>query len=273
MASRFRTMGRVMAVGLLALLMSACIKLDMNLEVSSNDTVSGTVIFAVQKSLLDLTGQSFDDLLGSSAPLPEDVEGVTVSDYEDDQYRGQKFTFDAVTLADFSGENPGELAITHDGDVFHVSGTLDLTSVGATGATGLSGLDPTEILQSADLRIRLTFPGEVTDSNGQVDGNTVTWVPVFGESTELRATAQASGGGSSSMTLLLIIGAAVVVLAVAAGVIVAQRRNRPAVAAAGPGMDGGFPAPGSPPSSAPTPPAPGGPASPPPPPPGPADQG
>ncbi len=265
MVSRMRTVGRVMAVAVLALLMSACLKLDMNLDVSSDDTVSGTIVFAVQKQLLELSGQSVDAIF-SDTPLPSDTPGVTVGDYEDDQFAGKEFTFDAVPLSEFSGESAGELSITHDGDVFHVSGTLDLSTVGATGPSGLSGFDPSTFLESAELRIRITFPGEVTDSNGRIDGNTVTWEPVLGEATELRATAQATGGSSSNLTLLLIIGAVVVVLAVVAGVVVAQRRRAPAVAAAGP-MDGGFPAPGSPTP----PPAPGG-SPPPPPPPGPADQ-
>jgi hypothetical protein len=257
-----------MAVGVLAVLMSACLKLDMNLNVSSDNTVSGSVIFAVEKSLLELSGQSFDDILGSSAPLPSDAEGVTVKDYEDDQFAGKEYTFDSVPLAQFSGDSSGQLSITRDGDVFHVSGTLDLSSVGGTGPSGLSGFDPGQFLQGAELRIRITFPGEVTDSNGEISGNSVTWVPVIGEALDLQATASATGGGgSSSLTMLLIIGAAVVVVAVVIGVVVAQRRNKPAVAAAGPAMDGGFSAP----SSGPTPPPPGSPA-PPPPPPGPTDQ-
>jgi hypothetical protein len=286
MGSRLRIAGRVMALAALAVLMSACLKLDMDLNVSSDDTVSGTVIFAVDKNLLQISGQSFDDLLGSSAPLPSGAEGVVAKDYEDDQFAGKEYTFDSVPLAQFSGESAGDLSITRDGDVFHVSGTLDLSTVGATGPSGLSGFDPSQFLQNADLRIRITFPGEVTDANGEVSGNSVTWLPKIGEATELQATASASGGGGSSTTILLIVAAVVVVLAVVLGIVLARRRGRAAVAAAGP--DGGISAPGmaptSPPSVGPTsppsmgstpqPPAapappPEGPPAPPPPPPGP----
>lgn len=283
MGSRVRIVGRVVAVGLLAVLMSACLKLDMNLNVSSDNTVSGSVIFAVEKSLLELSGQSFDDILGSTAPLPSDAQGVTVKDYEDDQFAGKEYTFDSVPLAQFSGDSSGQLSITREGDVFHVSGTLDLSSVGATGPSGLSGFDPGQFLEGAELKIRITFPGEVTSSNGEVSGNSVTWVPVIGESLDLQATADATGSGSgsgSNLMMLLIIGGVVVVVAVVIGVVVSQRR-KPAAATAGPAMDGGYSPPSAgptpagppsavPPSAEPTPPAPGSP--PPPPPPGPTDQ-
>jgi hypothetical protein len=264
-----RMVARLGAVAALALLMSACLKLDMNLDVSTDNTVSGSVIFAVDKGLLELAGQSFDDLIGSDTPFPDDVEGVTVESYEDDDFTGQQYTFDGVPLSEFEGSGDEELSITREGDVFHVAGVLDLATGLTSGATGLSGFDPAEILQSADIQITMSFPGEVTESNGEVSGNSVTWVPEIGERLEITATAGATGsGGDSNLTMLLIIGAVVVVLAVIAGVIVAQRRNRPAPAAAAASDVAA-----SPPSVQPASPAPEAPGTPPPPPPpGPADQ-
>jgi hypothetical protein len=51
----------------------------------------------------------------------------------------------------------------------------------------------TEAFDTAQLRIAITFPGEVLETNGQVDGTTVTWEPVFGERNVLTAVASASG--------------------------------------------------------------------------------
>jgi hypothetical protein len=270
MGSRLRTIGRLAAVGALALLLSACLKLDMSLEVSSDDTVSGSVIFAVQKELLDLAGGSVEDLLGTDAPLPEGVEGVSVEDYEDSEFAGQRYTLDAVPLEQFnSGDGEEQLRIAREGDVFTVSGVLDLSS-GLTGPTGLTGIDPSQFLQGADLRISISFPGDVTDANGQVDGNTVTWRPEIGERLELHATASAVGGGDSNLTTILIIaGIAVVVIAIVVAVVLSQRRGRPAVAVAG-GGDAGTAGSGEP-SMAPgaRPPAPPGEPEEPPPPAGP----
>jgi hypothetical protein len=264
MVSKLRWVGRPAAFGLLALLLSACLKLNMDLNVNADNTVSGNVIFAVQKDLLELTGGSVDDILGTDAPIPEDVEGVTVEPYEDDEFAGQQFVFEGVTLDDFnSGGGEGQLTITRQGDTFTVAGTLDLSS-GLSGATGPTGIDPEQFLEGADLRVRLTFPGEVTQSNGEIEGNSVTWVPQVGERLELQATASAveSGGGGSSMTLLLIIAGVVVVAAIVVGIVVSQRRNRAAPAAAGPmGMGPGMgmgsePGPMAPPSAGAPPPPP-----------------
>jgi hypothetical protein len=270
MGSGLRTAGRVAALATLALLLSACLKLDMDLEVSSDDTVSGTMIFAVQKELLELTGGSVEDILGTNSPVPPDIQGVTTEEYEDERFVGQRFTFDAVTLEEFNTSGEADaLTITREGDVFAVSGVLDL-STGLTGATGPTGFDAEQFLQGAELRIRITFPGEVTNTNGEVDGNAVTWVPKVGERLELQATASAigGGGGGSSLTLLLIIGAVVVVAAVVIGIVVAQRR-RPVMATAGPG-DMGEPGPPPPPGETPALPPAAPPAAPPPggPPPG-----
>src|SRR5438093_561189 len=57
---------------------------------------------------------------------------------------------------------------------------------------------------SSDIRISLTVPGAVTDSNGEVDGNTVTWRPKIGQRLEIHATASAIGSGSSTSSILLI---------------------------------------------------------------------
>jgi hypothetical protein len=237
MARRLRTFGRIAAVAALTVLMSACLKLDIDLTVSSEDTVNGSVVFAMDKALLELTGQSFDDLMAEAAPFPEDLEGVTIEPYEDDEFEGQRFVFEAVPISEFGGTGEGQLNIVREGDVFRVSGVLDL-SAGLTGATGLSGFDPGQFLQGAELQVRITFPGEVTESNGQIEGNSVTWVPVVGESIEIRATASAVGGGGddSNLVLWLIIGGAALLVIIVLVIVLMQRRtSAPAAADAEPG--------------------------------------
>jgi hypothetical protein len=244
MKRRGRVVARAGAFAVLALVLSACIKLDMDLSVHSDDTVDGTVIFALSKQLIALSGQSPEDLLGTDAPVPSDAEGVTTEPYEDDKFQGQRFTFDAVPLAQLNqgGTDEDALRITREGDTYTVNGALDLSS-GATGATGLTGFPGAEeLFQGAELRIRLTFPGEVLSSNGQVDGNTVTWVPKVGERLELQATASAidngaAGGGNT--LLFVIVGAAIVVVAIVVGVLLARRRRSGAAEPAPAPMDEG----------------------------------
>ena len=102
MSRRARTAGRIGAFVALVFLMTGCIKLNMNLGINSDNTVSGTVEFGVQKELLDLTGQNVEDLLGSDAPFPSNAPGVTVEPFDDGEFAGQQFIFEDVPIEEFN---------------------------------------------------------------------------------------------------------------------------------------------------------------------------
>ncbi len=300
MSRRVRTAARIGAFLALAVLLTGCIKLNMNLGINSDNTVSGSVQFGVQKELLDLTGQSVEDLLGTAAPFPSDAPGVTVKPFDDGEFAGQEFTFDSVPLDEFNsgslaggtgasgvtGASGDALHIAREGDTFVVTGVLDL-STGLSGATGpFGGTSGAQLFQSAQIKIAITFPGEVIQaSGGQIDGNTVTYVPKFGERLEIDATGSAvdngeaadvTGGGSdSNLMLILIIAGAVVVVLIVLFLVLRSRRSKGGDAgtptgfgesapAATPGM--AAPPPGAPTDAAPPPAPPMPPAAPPPPP-------
>lgn len=253
MSRRVRTAARIGAFLALAMLLTGCIKLNMNLGINSDNTVSGTVQFGVQKEVLDLTGQSAEDLLGTAAPFPSDAPGVTVTPFDDGEFAGQEITFDSVPLEEFNsggfaggtgatgisgvtGTSGDALNISRQGDTFVVTGALDLSSAlsGATGPFGGSG--GADLFKSADIKIAITFPGEVIQaSGGQVDGNTVTYVPKFGERLEISATGSAvdngqaadvTGGSSdSNLTLILIIAGALVIVLIVLFFVLRSRRN------------------------------------------------
>jgi hypothetical protein len=294
MSRRARTAIRIGAFAALALLLTGCIKLNMNLGINTDNTVSGTVQFGVQKELLELTGQSAEDLLGTAAPFPSDAPGVTVEPFDDGEFVGQQFTFESVPLAEFNSQGAAgatgvtgagdALNIRREGDTFVVTGVLDLSS-GLSGTTGPLGATAQQFLESADIRISITFPGAVVDSNGTVEGNTVTYTPAFGERIEIRATGSAiengeaagvtGGGDDSNLLLILIIAAVAVVVLLAIFLFVRSRRGTGGGGATGFGEAGpaatpevATPPPGAPsgvPPPAPAPPMP--PAAPPPPPP------
>ena len=50
------------ALGAMALLLAGCFKVNMDLDVTAENTVSGTAVIAVEESLLELSGQSVDQL-------------------------------------------------------------------------------------------------------------------------------------------------------------------------------------------------------------------
>ena len=64
MTAMLRTTARTIALCALAMLMTGCIKVDLNMELHGDNTVGGTMVFAVSRDLLALTGSSADDLLG-----------------------------------------------------------------------------------------------------------------------------------------------------------------------------------------------------------------
>ncbi|MDH5224170.1 MAG: hypothetical protein OEW46_05315 [Actinomycetota bacterium] len=181
----------------LTLLLAGCLKLDMAITISPDDTVDGEMVFAVNKDLLELTGQSVDDLIGDTS-LPSDVEGATQEPYEDDRFVGTRVMFEDVALADMQdASDPDSLSIVRNGDTYEVSGVMDLTTDAADQQDNPFGDQVTEAFDTAELRIAVTFPGEVIEANGKIDGTTVTWEPVFGERTELTAVASASGEGDT----------------------------------------------------------------------------
>lgn len=248
MARRVRKAARVGAFAALALVLTGCIKLNMDLVINSDDTVSGVVQFGVQKELLELTGQSAEDLLGD-APLPSDAPGVTTEPFEDEEFAGQQFNFESVPIAQFNESQvtgatgltgvpaTDTLTITHQDDTFVVAGVLDLSGGDITGATNPFGGTGAELLESAEIRVSITFPGDVIEATGgQIEGNTVTYLPRFGDRLEIDATgsaiddgdAEAAAGGDdggSNLLLILIIAAVVVVLAVVVFLILRNRRG------------------------------------------------
>ena len=302
MSRRARTAGRIGAFVALVFLMTGCIKLNMNLGINSDNTVSGTVEFGVQKELLDLTGQNVEDLLGSDAPFPSNAPGVTVEPFDDGEFAGQQFIFEDVPIEEFnSGGFVGgtgatgisgvtgagdSLNIARQGDTFVVTGVLDLSS-GLSGATGpFGGSGGAQFFESAQIKIAITFPGAVAEAaGGQIDGNTVTYVPKFGERLEIDATGSAVdngeaadvvGGSDSMLPLILIIAGVVLVLLIVIALVIRSRRHKGGDAGTSGFGDAGTaappdvatPPPGAPtgaPPPAPTPP-PMPPAAPPPPP-------
>src|SRR5215203_2886178 len=122
----------VVATVVALLTLSGCFKLDMDMTVSSDDTLDGVVIFAVDKDLADLA----DEESGEESELTEEdvPEGAEIEEYDEDGFVGQKVTFDGVPMDEinesFSSEGdtggPGEWSLTHEGDEYRFTGDMDL---------------------------------------------------------------------------------------------------------------------------------------------------
>jgi hypothetical protein len=213
-AMRARAVARMLAIGALALLLAGCFKVNMDVEVSPENTVSGSAIVAVDESLLELSGQSVDDFL-REMDLSQLPEQASAERYEEGGFVGQEIAFEDVPLEEFSGEDTlgagtgEELSIVRRGDEFHVSGMLDMSGE----EFGAAGEIPPGVLEGFEFRISITFPGEVKSATGEIDGNTVTWEPEFGQTNPIQAVASAIPSASSPWLMILLIVAGVAVVA------------------------------------------------------------
>lgn len=240
-----RILGAAALTTLVAASLAGCVKMDMALELQADDTVDGTMIVAVSSALAELSGQDPDTIAEQLAGDSMDLEQGTITSqepYDDGEYIGTKMTFEGETLDSFAGTTDGELGIVREGDEFVVSGTLDLSEA-ALGAGGDANETVAGMMDDIDIQISITFPGKVSEHNGELSGNTVTWSPKFGETLELsaRGSAVEGGGGSSGLPIALLIGIGVAVL-VAVGLIVflvaRSRKSSAQPAAAAPGYAG-----------------------------------
>src|SRR5262245_1707204 len=131
------------------LALSACMKIDVNLTVSGDDTVNGSMVLAVDKQLLAQLGQSADAFFTQlGRPAPQPARGGQVSDYDEGRYVGHKITFTDVSIGDFDrqmvgGETVGspdsagggkDLRIVHDRQArtYTVGGSVDFSALGGT---------------------------------------------------------------------------------------------------------------------------------------------
>lgn len=216
-----------LSVAVLAVVaMTGCIKMDFDLTLDG-DTASGSMIVAVEKSVLEMTGADADDFLSeinAEEDLPADA---TVEPYEDDDYIGQSIAFDDAPLSEF--DDSDSISIIYDADAgrYQVNGAMDMTDM-ATDGDDVPSEMADAMLESFDITVAITFPGEVTEHNGELSGNTVTWRPVLGETNDMRAVASESGSSGLPVWLIAGLGGLAVVVAAGLAAFLILRNRRPA---------------------------------------------
>jgi hypothetical protein len=223
-----RRLGRILGCAVLVLLLAGCFKVDMAMEVSQENTVSGSAIIAVDESLLQLSGQSAEQLF-REMDLSNLPAGASSDRYEEDGFVGQEISFDDIPLEEFTGNNAlsgstagEELSIVRQGDEFHVTGAFDMSGQEFTGTE-----IPQQFLDSFEFRISITFPGEVKSATGEVDGNTVTWEPKIGEDTQIEAVASAIPSESSPLLVILLIAGGALLLGAIAYLLTHRKARAP----------------------------------------------
>lgn len=207
----------------LPLLLSGCFKFTMDLEVSSDDKISGTAVVALSKELAGFAEETGGD---DATDVFAETEGVTASEFDDGDFVGQQYEFAGVPIEelDFQDETGG-LTITRDGDFLNVAGDLNFEDDSAEDGGDDFGFGQA-FFDSADLRVSIKFPGEVRETNGELDEetNTVTWLPKYGQANEISATVYAPRG--VPMWIWVLSASVVVGLGLIFGVVAALRKKK-----------------------------------------------
>lgn len=231
---RRRILPRILAVGVLVLALAGCVRFQADLTLNPENTVDGSIVVAVlvsedtdeaREQALTAASQIEADLLGSL----RDASGVTTSEYAEDEYLGSRIVFDDVALDAFSGQSEDSLKIVRDENSYVFTGALDFSGESMPSEEETEGDDD-------NLTVSVTFPGEVTEHNGELSGTTVSWSTAVDQRLEMSARGAATPAGPP---ILLIVGIGIVVLLVIAAVVgvLLFLRSRAAKRAAAPSAE------------------------------------
>jgi hypothetical protein len=196
-------------------LLGGCARVRTALAVQPDDTVTGEIIIATPP-------RNADDK-GPQITVPADLQSeIDVSEYDQDDYVGSVLrfsglTFDQVAQLPQVGGAAGErmkISMRRAGNRVVVGATADLTTVP---------------VDRADFQLKISFPGEVLDTNGENDSGTVSWSFTPGEVGDANAIVAYDDPGAPSVAgwafgLTLLVAAAV-----AAVVMLAHRTRNPPV--------------------------------------------
>jgi hypothetical protein len=182
---------RVIAVGLATVfLTTGCIKVDMAMTIAKDDTVSGEFVFAVAKSLSEMSEESGDNATSTDGLL-SGAENVKTEVYDDGQFVGTKYVFEGVPLEQFKpkfDDDASALSIVRDGDNIVVSGALDASTPDAELEENPFGSAILEsFAASTSIKIAIDFPGEIKETSGKASGQKVTWIGAFGKKLDITA--------------------------------------------------------------------------------------
>lgn len=178
--------GALAVVATLAL--AGCVKLDADVSLQKDDTFSGEITYAFSDEILKQMDMDPEEFLEGFGEGSVDVTEYERKPYAEDGYSGETAIFDDAPFKEL--EDALNIRIEHEGDEFVVGGELLEDSTGDTaGAEGIPEMQ--EILDTMRFDVAITFPGPVYDTNGDVEGTTVTWESVGGESVPMEARASA----------------------------------------------------------------------------------
>lgn len=214
---------------LVTLATAGCMKLDMNLKVANNDTVSGSVTMAFTKTLMDYVSANGGDTTAfNSKGMFSKQPGVTTKAYSDGEFEGTTYSFASVPLKNFSSNNQNtSLKISREGSNLIVSGELD--SSGGSGDLSSAKTNPltAEFFKNSSVKVAIELPGEIKQTNGVRHGNVITWQGQLGDKLTFQAIAYSPQGLDA--VLVSVVGGGIVLVAAAAVLFFVLRKRQPLI--------------------------------------------
>ena len=227
------------------LLMTGCVKLNADIVLHTDDSIDLTMDVGIEQSAASTMGiTDMCATMTESGGSGVNVSDVTMTPHTDGGYVACKIQGKG-TIQDAVGEG---ISITHADGVFTFK--MNGTDLGTNVPSSYGDLST--IL--SDLKISVTFPGEVLTHNGNstVSGTTVTWSDVndFFTAEGLEATGKdtgsvlggggGAGGGVNKWLIIGIIGGVLVIGAIIAVLLLTRKKQPPT--GAWPPAQPGYPA-------------------------------
>ncbi|MER7014336.1 DUF3153 domain-containing protein [Saccharopolyspora sp. NPDC000359] len=211
---RRRAASLLVLITVLGTLLSGCLRVNASLNVSGDDLVSGEVLVATESP----DGQVPFELRPPDA-LADRVEVVP---FRGEDRVGYRVSFQDLTFAEVEelaaalsqSDSRYQLKLSRSGSLVFFEGSVDLTPLVDTDSA---------------VNLKISAPGEITNTNGEESAGTVTWSMQPGEVTEVSAIYQYSNSaGGDWIGWALLVGALTFVAAalVAALALRTHLRNR-----------------------------------------------
>lgn len=200
-----RGLAALLVLVALVTLLGGCSRVRAALAVQPDDTVRGEIVVATPQDQ------------GPALTVPPDLD-VDVVPYRADGYTGSRLTFTDLTFEEVSrltavSAAPGQrvaFTLRRVGNRVVAEGSADLATVSA---------------DRADFQLKITFPGQILETNGDTEAGTVTWTFEPDQKGEIRAVASYVDPNGPS-TLLWTALLTVLVAGTAAGVVWLAREDR-----------------------------------------------
>lgn len=184
--SRRRRLSALVLLLLILPLAVGCVRVHASLTVSPDDRVSGQITALSKATGPDDKGPQ----LSNDLPF---ASKVAVTDYRKDDYVGSEAVFSDLSfselpqLAGLNHDAAGvDVSLRRSGDLVIMEGRVDLTTLN----------DP-----DADVSLSVSFPGEVTSTNGnRVAADIVEWKLKPGVVSTMRAQARYTDPSARSFT-------------------------------------------------------------------------